>query len=288
MKKLFCLALAICFIFALGGCASGVSVPYRTVQLANRYSEIFDLESGIVAFREKLTYPDFEYELYCEQTESGKLTTYNIVEKTADYTLSACDGTVVIEKNGKKYFLVMISGTYSTFVDKYTEFAHPLDAGSHYQVSSKKRAEGGYEVVYRAEITPQMAGELSEYEVVLGEYIFSRHIVDEKYRCLSIEYSTGKDLDGRKLLTRTFEYSGEKTEAFDNIPVSRHAKLRLVYSADRKAEFTFPEGYHVGFHVTDVEYEFYIDDKFEMPFDADNTPIFGEVTLYAKAIGKKA
>lgn len=288
MKKLICLAAALAIIFTLVSCSAGVSVPYRTVQLANRYSEIFDSESGIAAFREKLTYPDFEYELYYEIAESGKLTTYNITEKTDGYTMNACDGTVVMEKDGKKYFLLIISGTYSGFADEYADFAHPLDAGSHYQVSSKKRAEGGYEVVYKAEITPQMAGELSEYGVVLGEYIFSRLVVDEKYRALSIEYSTGKSEGERKLLTRTFEYYSEARESFENMPENRDAKVKIIYSGGRATEFAVPEGYHIGFYMPDVTYEFYTDESFETPFDADNTAISGGITLYAKAIGKKA
>lgn len=288
MKKLLCLAASLVFIFALASCSAGVSVPYRMVQLANRYSEIFDLESGIAAFREKLTYPDFEYELYCETAKSGKLTTYNISEKTDGYTMSACDGTVVMERGGKKYLLLIISGTYSGFADEYADFAHPLDAGSHYQVSSKKRAEGGYEVVYKAEITPQMAGELSEYGVVLGEYIFSHLVVDEKYRALSIEYSTGKGEGERKLLTRTFEYYDDARESFENMPKNRDAKVKIVYTGGRTAEFAVPEGYHIGFYMPDVTYEFYTDEDFKVPFDADNTAISGEITLYAKAIGKKA
>lgn len=288
MKKLICLAAALAIIFTLVSCSAGVSVPYRTVQLANRYSEIFDSESGIAAFREKLTYPDFKYELYYEIAESGKLTTYNITEKTDGYTMSACDGTVIMEKGGKKYFLLIISGTYSGFADEYADFAHPLDAGSHYQVSSKKRAEGGYEVVYKAEITPQMAGELSEYGVVLGEYIFSRLVVDEKYRALSIEYSTGKSDGERKLLTRTFEYYSETRESFENMPENRDAKVKIIYSGGRATEFAVPEGYHIGFYMPDVTYEFYTDESFETPFDADNTAISGGITLYAKAIGKKA
>ena len=288
MKKLICLAVVLAVIFALASCSAGVSVPYRMVQLANRYSEIFDLESGIAAFREKLTYPDFEYELYYEAAESGKLTTYNISEKTDGYTMSACDGTVVMERGGKKYFLLIISGTYSGFADEYADFAHPLDAGSHYQVSSKKRAEGGYEVVYKAEITPQMAGELSEYGVVLGEYIFSHLAVDEKYRALSIEYSTGKSEGERKLLTRTFEYYDDARESFENMPKNRDAKVKIVYTGGRTAEFAVPEGYHIGFYMPDVTYEFYTDEDFKVPFDADNTAISGEITLYAKAIGKKA
>lgn len=288
MKKLICLAAALAIIFTLVSCSAGVSVPYRTVQLANRYSEIFDSESGIAAFREKLTYPDFEYELYYEIAESGKLTTYNITEKTDGYTMNACDGTVVMEKDGKKYFLLIISGTYSGFADEYADFAHPLDEGSHYQVSSKKRAEGGYEVVYKAEITPQMAGELSEYGVVLGEYIFSRLVVDEKYRALSIEYSTGKSEGERKLLTRTFEYYSEARESFENMPENRDAKVKIIYSGGRATEFAVPDGYHIGFYMPDVTYEFYTDESFETPFDADNTAISGGITLYAKAIGKKA
>lgn len=288
MKKLICLAAALAIIFTLVSCSAGVSVPYRTVQLANRYSEIFDSESGIAAFREKLTYPDFEYELYYEIAESGKLTTYNITEKTDGYTMNACDGTVVMEKDGKKYFLLIISGTYSGFADEYADSAHPLDAGSHYQVSSKKRAEGGYEVVYKAEITPQMAGELSEYGAVLGEYIFSRLVVDEKYRALSIEYSTGKSEGERKLLTRTFEYYSEARESFENMPENRDAKVKIIYSGGRATEFAVPEGYHIGFYMPDVTYEFYTDESFETPFDADNTAISGGITLYAKAIGKKA
>ena len=40
--------------------------------------------------------------------------------------------------------------------------------------------------------------------------------------------------------------------------------------------------------MPDVTYEFYTDEDFKAPFDADNTAISGEITLYAKAIGKKA
>ncbi len=40
--------------------------------------------------------------------------------------------------------------------------------------------------------------------------------------------------------------------------------------------------------MPDVTYEFYTDEGFETPFDADNTAISGGITLYAKALGKKA
>ncbi len=288
MKKVICLIISVLSIFVFVSCGSGVSVPYRTVQLANRYSEIFDSESGISAFHETLEYPDFRYELYYEKAESGQLLTYNICEKAGDYTMRACDGSILMEKGGKTYDLLVISGTYSGFANEYADFAHPLDAGNHYQASSEKTADGGYNILYKAEVTPQMAGELSEYGVVLGEYIFSRHIIDENYFCLSIEYSTGKSEGERKLLTRTFEYYSEpQTGYFENMPAERDAKVRIVYSGGRTAEFSVPTGCHIGFYMPDVIYDFYTDENCELPFEADSTPIFDDMILYAKATGKK-
>ena len=64
MKPVICLIISVLSIFVFASCGSGVSVPYRTVQLANRYSEIFDSESGISALHETLEHPDFRYEIY--------------------------------------------------------------------------------------------------------------------------------------------------------------------------------------------------------------------------------
>ena len=138
MKKLFCLVTALVFVFAFVSCSAGVSIPYRTIQLANRYSEIFSETSGIAAFRETLDYGDYSYSVYYEKVYNGKLLTYNIAETAPDYALYARNGRIFIEKNGKKYALLQISGTYSDFVGKYAEYDHPLDAGSHYQVRSEK------------------------------------------------------------------------------------------------------------------------------------------------------
>lgn len=283
MKKLICLAMALACIFLFASCAAGASVPYRTIQLANRYSEIFSEQSGIVAFRETLDYGDYTYSVYCEKAESGKLLTYNIAETAPGYALYARQGKIFMEKNGKKYALLQISGTYSDFVGKYAQYDHPLDAGSHYQVRSEKRADGGYDVTYKSQITPQSAGELADYGVELGEYIFSRHIVDKNYFCLSVEYSVGKSEGERILLKRSFEYYTEPQDAFADVPKDGYATVKIIYSGARSAEFSVPKGYFLGFDMPDVSYDFFLDADLTEIFDAENAPIEENTVLYARA-----
>ena len=285
MKKLFCLVTALVFVFAFVSCSAGVSIPYRTIQLANRYSEIFSETSGIAAFRETLDYGDYSYSVYYEKVYNGKLLTYNIAETAPDYALYARNGRIFIEKNGKKYALLQISGTYSDFVGKYAEYDHPLDAGSHYQVRSEKRTDGGYDVTYKAQITPQTEGELADYEVKLGAYIFSRHIIDGNNLCESVEYFTGKSEGERFLLKRTFEYYTEPQNIFGDVPES-DVKVKIIYSGTRSAEFSVPAGYFIGFDMPDVSYDFFRDADFTEAFDAEDVSITENITLYVRARGK--
>ena len=56
MKKVICLIISVLSIFVFVSCGSGVSVPYRTVQLANRYSEVNymleEYENGYISYED--------------------------------------------------------------------------------------------------------------------------------------------------------------------------------------------------------------------------------------------
>lgn len=289
MKKAIALAVCVLLMSTLFvSCGKGASISYNEIKRKLDPAAVF-ADGAYSSYTEKLTYygddggESYSYSV-CIYPSTEKAYEYNIIQSDESYSLFACDGRVFAQKNGKTYSVILMSQTYREYIDSYLTCENDFDALSFRQLYSKKSDDGVIEVAYSADMTIAIAAKYSSLGFSVGDRIiatyeiYGDHITDE------VTYSLKKS-DGteKAFLRREFSYS-EKPPV-SSLPSPDTATVTIIFNSgtenETKSVFSTQKGCYLGISSGNIKAKFFADQSLSSVFDFENTPINGDITLYA-------
>ncbi len=288
MKKLICLFLAGVLCLSLFvSCKNGTSIAIGALRLDNQVENLFKFTDA-VAYNEIVTYTDkqgtpvFTAEYYYEVAEDI-YAAYNVMEKIGDYCLYAYEGQVFTETDTGMTAVLLMSGTYTDFVEKYVDVSFILDGDTQFQRSSEQK-DGLTYATYEATLTPQQTARVSEFGVKENDKILSTYGVRDSI-IESVEYKVERDGEHFPLAKREIRVSDEKEDRFASVKAlpaeTIGVDIVFVNSETQGRHFDVPKGVYVGMETGAHEYSFYLDAACTNVYSFAENPINSAITLYA-------
>lgn len=287
MKKLLCFFMALMLSVSLFvSCGSGASIAIGALRLDNEVVNLFKFTDAI-AYNETLVYTDkegtpiFTAEYYYEVAEDIYVA-YNLIENIGDYTLYAYEGSVYTETKDGITAVLLLSGTYLDFVNRYLEEDFLLDGDTHIQRSAETR-EGVIYAQYEAVLTPQQHARVSELGIKENDKIISDYAVRDSI-IESIAYSVETGGEVFPIAKREIRVMTEREDRFDvisSLPTETVAvDFVFVDSENQGRHFEVPKGVFVGMETGSFDYAFFRDKDCTEPYSFADAPITENITLY--------
>lgn len=289
MKKIFCLFIALICVLSTISCTNGISVSIYTIRLNNEIKNLFLYDAETVSFMERLTYTDregnhmFTCEYYYEEAQDI-YSMYNLCEIVGDYKLYAYEGAVYTETEKGITAVLLLSRTYTDFIDSYFETDFPLDGEKLKQQNSKKE---DHLVVaeYHSSLTPQQSAKLESFGLNGTETIVSRYTIEEPF-IHSIEYAILENNTEYPIARREFSKSPERnTDIFKSVAsLSPSISVDFVFVGNetKGRHFEVPANVYVGIDTADYEYEFFTDEACTIPYSYEDEKINENLVIYVR------
>ncbi len=290
MKRWIALLMVATLCFTCVSCGNGVSVAIHALRMDNEVENLFLYDGNVTAYTERIVYKDragndvFASSYYYEKA-NDIYAMYNVCETIGDYKLYAYEGKVYTETEKGITAVVLLSSTYTNFVQDYLTGEFPLDGEILDQQRSEKDGEKmiGY---YHTVLTPQQTAKVKSFGLDGTETIETRYvIVDEKY-IESVEYTILSGEDRYLFATRDFTPASEKTagvfDAVASLTPSVSLDVVFVEDANKGRHFEIPAGVFVGIDTADNQYEFFADEACTVPYSYETEIVTEDIVIYAR------
>ncbi len=287
MKKIVCflLTLALCASMLIS-CGGGTSIAIGALRLDNEVVNLFKF-TDIIAYHETVTYtdgegvPSFTAKYYYEEAEDI-YSVYNVCETIGDYRLYAYEGSVYAETEKGMTAVLLLSGTYTDFVNTYMEYTFPFDGDVLFQRNSKTE-DGVITAQYETTLTPQQTARVSEFGVTAGDKIVTTYRVRDSI-IESVEYAIEKGSESIPVAKREIRTMTEKEDLFVSVQALSKETVGVdfvfVGSENKGRHFEVPKGVYVGMEIGANDYTFFRDAECTIPYVFDEEPVTKALTVY--------
>ena len=271
-------------------CGKGVSVAIHALRMDNEVKNLFLYDKDVVSYQEQIVYKDktekdvFTSSYYYEKA-NDIYSMYNVCETIGDYKLYAYEGKVYTETEKGITAVVLLSSTYSNFIQRYFDADFPLDGEMLDQQRSEK--DGDKMVAYyHTVLTPQQNAKVKSFGLDGTETIETRYtIVGEKY-IESVSYTILSGEERYLLAERSFAPSSEKQAGvFDSVAsLTPSVSLNIVFVSDvnKGRHFDVPAGVYIGIDTADNHYEFFEDEACTIPYSYETAVVTEDTVIYAR------
>ena len=290
MKRWIALLMAALLCLTCVSCGSGVSVAIHALRLDNEVKNLFLYDEDVIAYTEQIVYMDkegkdaFTSSYYYEKAEDI-YAMYNVCETIGDYKLYAYEGKVYTETEKGITAVLLLSSTYTNFVEDYMSGEFPLDGEMLNQQRSERDGDKTI-AYYHAVLTPQQTARVESFGLDGTETIETRYtIVGEKY-IESVEYTILSGNDRNLFAKRYFTPASEKTagvfDAVASLTPSVSVDVVFVEDANKGRHFEVPAGVYVGIDTADNHCEFFEDEACTVPYSYETAVVTENTVIYAR------
>ena len=290
MKRWIGLLLALMVCFSCVSCGSGVSVSIHALRMDNEVKNLFLYDKDVTSYAEQIVYKDpagkdvFSASYYYEKADDI-YAMYNVCETIGDYKLYAYEGKVYTETEKGITAVVLLSSTYSNFIQQYFDAEFPLDGEMLDQQRSEKDGDKiiGY---YHTVLTPQQTAKVKSFGLDGTETIETRYtIVNDKY-IESVEYTILNGDERYLFAKRDFTPASEKKagvfDAVASLTPSVALDIIFVEDANKGRHFEVPAGVYIGIDTADNHYAFFEDEACTVPYSYDAEVVTEDTVIYAR------